>query len=149
MRLRQSFVTVLLGAVIALAGSASLAVLVPPTALADSSSSAIFADCNAHPGGLTGHYTVAQLRHALQVMPPETKEYTSCPDVVNRALLAAISVGRTGNGGSGGGSGSFLPTPVIVILVVLILVAVTFGAVAIRRRRGGGGGLGAGGDGLS
>jgi hypothetical protein len=149
MRLRQSFVTALLGAAIALAGSASLALLVPPTARADSSSSAIFADCNAHPGGLTGHYTVGQLRHALQVMPPETKEYTSCPDVVNRALLAAIANGNHGGAGSGGGSGSFLPTPVIVILVVLILVAVTFGAVAIRRRRGGGGGPGAGGDGLS
>jgi hypothetical protein len=100
MRLRRSFATVLLGAVIALAGSASLAVLGPPTALAASSSSAIFADCNAHPGGLTGHYTVAQLRTALQVMPPETKEYTSCPDVVNRALLAAIHPGK-GGGGAG------------------------------------------------
>jgi hypothetical protein len=149
MRLRHSFATVLLGAVTALAGSASLAVLVPPTALAASSSSAIIADCYAHPGGLTGHYTVAQLRTALQVMPPETKEYTSCPDVVNRALLAAIATGKSGGGGSGGGSGSFLPTPVIVILIVLILVAVTFGAVAIRRRGGGGGGPRGGGDGLA
>jgi hypothetical protein len=148
MRLRHSFATVLLGVVTALTGSASLAVLVPPTALAASSSSAIIADCYAHPGGLTGHYTVAQLRTALQTMPPTVKEYSSCPDVVNHALLAAIATHRTQPGGSGGGSGSFLPTPVIVILVVLILIAVTFGAVAIRRRRGGGG-PGTGGDGLN
>jgi hypothetical protein len=139
MRLRHSFATVLLGAVIALTGGASLAVLAPPTALADSTSNAIYADCYAHPGGLTGHYTVAQLHTALQEMPAETKEYTSCPDVVNRALLAARAAVTSGATGSGGGSGSFLPTPVIVILVVLILIAVTFGAAAIRRRRGGGG----------
>jgi hypothetical protein len=118
------------------------------TAAAPDTSNAVIADCYAHPGGLTGHYTVAQLHTALQVMPAEVKEYTSCLDVVNRALLAARAAVKSGAGGSGGGSGSFLPTPVIVILVVLILIAVTFGAAAIRRRRGGGG-PGAGGDGLS
>jgi hypothetical protein len=125
-----------------------LGVVEGATAAAPDTSNAVIADCYAHPGGLTGRYTVAQLRKAIQVMPPEVKEYTSCQDVVNRAMLAAIASGRTGGGGSGGGSGSFLPTPVIVILVVLILVAVTFGAVAIRRR-GGGGGPGGGGDGLA
>jgi hypothetical protein len=148
MNARRRLRIALLGALAALAVCSCLAA----PAGAASTSNAIIADCNAHPGGLTGHYTVAQLREALQVMPAEVKEYTSCPDVVNRALLAAIHPGK-GGGGSGGGSGSFLPTPVIVILVVLILVAVTFGAVAIRRRGGGGpggrGGPGAGGDGLS
>ena len=101
----------------------------------------MIADCLAHPGGLTGHYTVAQLKTALQVMPAETKEYTSCPDVINRALLAAVGASGTGTAGSGsGGSSSFLPTPVIVILVILILAAVTFGALAVRRRRAAGDG---------
>lgn len=94
----------------------------------------IFHDCASHPAQMVGHYTVAQLNHALQVMSAETREYTSCPDVINRALLAAVGKGP-GGGSGGGGGGSFLPTPVIIILVVLILVAVTFGAAAIRRRR--------------
>jgi hypothetical protein len=104
-------------------------------AAAAASTNPVIADCLAHPGGLTGNYSVAQIRHALQVMSPETREYTSCPDVLNRALLAALGTGTGGGGSSGGGSGSFLPTPVIIVLVVLILAAVTFGALAIRRRR--------------
>ncbi len=105
-------------------------------ALAQSTSAnAVLQDCLAHPGGLHGSYTVSQLRHALQVMPAEDKEYTSCPDVINRALLQAIGHGGTSKGVGGGGSSSFLPTPVIVILVLLVLAAVTLGAVALRRRR--------------
>jgi hypothetical protein len=112
------------------------------SALAASGQNPIITDCLEHPSGLTGHYTVAQLTHALETMSPETKEYTSCPDVIARARLAAIAHGGTFTGSSGGSS-SFLPTPVIVILVLLVLAAVTFGAIAIRRRRQGG----AGGDG--
>ncbi len=102
-------------------------------ALAKNGANAVITDCLSHRAGLTGHYTVSQLNHALQVMPAETKEYTSCPDVINRALLAAV--GHGGNGGGGGGGGSFLPTPVLIILVVLVLAGVTFGALAARRRR--------------
>jgi hypothetical protein len=118
---------------------ASLAGLVfAGSALAAGSNNPVIQDCLEHPGGLTGHYTVAALRHALQVMSPDTQEYTSCPDVINRALLAAISGHGTGPPSSGGGgSGSFMPTPVIVVLVVLVLAAVTFAAIAIRRRRAG------------
>lgn len=94
----------------------------------------IITDCLEHPSGLTGHYTVAELTQALNTMSPETREYTSCPDVINRARLAAISHGGTFTGSSSG-SGSFLPTPVIIVLVLLILAAVTFGAIAVRRRR--------------
>jgi hypothetical protein len=101
-------------------------------ALAANSSDSVINDCLNHRAGLSGHYTVAQLNHALQVMTPETKEYTNCPDVINRALLAAVGKGK---GGGGGGSSSFLPTPVIVVLVVLVLAAVIFGAAAVRRRR--------------
>ncbi|MGI8506747.1 MAG: hypothetical protein ACR2MK_08090 [Solirubrobacteraceae bacterium] len=111
-------------------------------AVAASAANPVIHDCLAHPGGMTGSYTVQQLRHALQVMPAETKEYTSCPDVINRALLSTIGGehGRHAAGTtSGGGSGSVLPTPVIIILVVLGLAAVTLAAVAVRRRRSPGG----------
>jgi hypothetical protein len=125
---------------IALVAAAFVLMAATPV-LGASSANPVIADCLAHPGGLTGHYTVAQLKNALQVMPAETKEYTSCPDVINRALLAAVGTSGTGTGGSSsGGSSSFLPTPVIVILVILILAAVTFGALAVRRRRAAGAG---------
>jgi hypothetical protein len=136
---RQSLIALLAAAFVLMAAT---------PALGAGSANPVIADCLAHPGGLTGHYTVAQLKNALQVMPAETKEYTSCPDVINRALLAAVGTSGTGTGGSsGGGSSSFLPTPVIVILVLLILAAVTFGALAVRRRQavdGGATGRGAG-----
>jgi hypothetical protein len=106
----------------------------PGTALAKSkpTSNPVIVDCLQHPGGLIGHYTTTQLNHALQVMPAETKEYTDCPDVINRARLA--SLGKLPGGGGTGGSGSFLPTPVLIILIVAVLVAVTLGAIAVRRR---------------
>ena len=116
-------------------GTAALAI--PGQALGAGSSNPIINDCLAHPGGLTGHYSVAQLTHALAVMPAETKEYTSCPDVLNRARLAALH-GLNGGGSSSGGS-SFLPTPVLIILIVVVLAAITFGAVAVRRRQAAGG----------
>ena len=40
-------------------------------------------DCNSH-GQLTRHYTVAELRNALETMPVEIKEYTDCADVIQR-----------------------------------------------------------------
>lgn len=129
-------------ALVAAVAAVSACSLGAVSALAASGQNPIITDCLQHPSGLTGHYTVAQLTHALETMSPETKEYTSCPDVIARARLAAIAHGGTFTGSSGGSS-SFLPTPVIVILVLLVLAAVTFGAIAIRRRRQGG----AGGDG--
>ncbi len=136
MNLRRNATIPILAAVCALTAS----LYGPGAAVAATPQNSVLADCGAHPGGLVGNYTVQQLRHALQIMPPETREYTSCPDVVNRALLAAL--GKPTSGGSssgGGGSGSFLPTPVIVVLVVLALAAITFGALAIRRRQQSGG----------
>ncbi len=117
----------LLGAVL------TLAVTAVPAAAA---SNPVIADCNAH-GALTKTYSISALHQALSSMSAITKEYTSCSDVINRALAAAVSGGGTGGGTGNGGSGSFLPTPVIIILVLLILAAVGFGALAIRRRRDG------------
>jgi hypothetical protein len=133
-RIRRLSTIVLLAGACALPGSLTAA----PAAAAAGSSNPVIADCLSHPGGLQGHYTVAELKHALEVMSAETKEYTSCPDVIDRALLAALGSGGSGGGTStgGGSGGSFLPTPVIIVLVVLVLAAVTFGALAIRRGRG-------------
>jgi hypothetical protein len=120
----------LISAAVALAATA----MATPSALA--AGNAIINDCQAH-GQLTHPYTVGQLRHALSVMPASVKQYTSCSDVVQSALVSARKHnGKLPVSTSGGGS-SFLPTPVIIILVVLILGAVTFGALAIRRRRSG------------
>lgn len=134
MAARRQLRIALLGALSALAACT----FAPSPAAALGSPNPVIADCLAHPGGLTGSYSVQQLRHALQVMPSETKEYTSCSDVINRALLGAIGRerGSRAAAGTGGGSGSVLPTPVVIVLVVLVLAAVTFAAVAIRRRRG-------------
>jgi hypothetical protein len=123
----------LLAIICAAAALGATAAVAPP---APAAGNAVINDCQAH-GQLTHPYTVGQLRHALSVMPASVKQYTSCSDVVQNALVSArrhhgkLPV-STGSGGS-----SFLPTPVIIVLVVLILGAVTFGALAIRRRRAG------------
>jgi hypothetical protein len=107
--------------------------VVPPALAAGN---AVINDCQAH-GQLTHPYTVGQLRHALSVMPASVKQYTSCSDVVQNALVSARKHHGQLPVSTGSGGSSFLPTPVIIILVVLILGAVTFGALAIRRRRAG------------
>lgn len=93
--------------------------------------SAPVADCSAH-GKLTRHYSVSQLRSALATMPADVAEYTNCPDVIRRALLAAI--GPINGSGSGGGGGSFLPGWVIAVLVVLVLAGAATGVMALRNR---------------
>jgi hypothetical protein len=94
-------------------------------------------DCTTH-NALTRHYPVAQLQHALATMSAEVKEYTSCGDVIQRALDSELSglhvSGGGGSGGGGSGGGSFLPLPVIIVLVVLLLSGVGYGAVQVRRR---------------
>jgi hypothetical protein len=105
-----------------------------PAASATGASNPVITDCVAH-GSLTQSYSIQQLHAALGAMTAETREYTNCQDVINRAIAQAVS-GNGSGGGGGGGSGSVLPTPVIIALVVLVLAAVTLGALAVRRRRG-------------
>jgi hypothetical protein len=112
-----------------------VALAAAPAALAGPGS-AVLADCNSH-GKLTRHYTTAQLRNALATMPATLKEYTNCNDVIQAALLAAVSNKHVTDTGSSGSGGSFLPTWLVVILVLLALAAATLAAIAIRRRRGG------------
>ena len=121
-------------ALIALLGVVSvLGVGVVAVPAAAAASNPVIADCESH-GRLTQSYTAAQLKFALSTMSPEVKQYSSCVDVINNALPAAIARGKKGGGGGGSG-GSFLPTPVIVIIVALALAGATFGALAVRRRR--------------
>ncbi len=96
----------------------------------------VIADCIANQQ-VTGNYTLAQLRHALNTLSPTTKEYTNCYDAINRAIAA--KVGGGGNGSSNSSGGSFLPTPLIIILVVLVLAAGGYGVLAWRRREASGG----------
>lgn len=102
-----------------LTGSAAAAGLSPPVA-----------DCYAH-DQLTRSYSVPELQHALATMPVEIAEYTSCHDVIQRALLAKLGKLKSGSGGSGG---SFLPTWLLVVLIVLVLGGLAFGVVAVRNR---------------
>jgi hypothetical protein len=124
--------TALVGAVITVS-----AVGTPAALAANTVGNPVLADCNSH-GALSHNYTLTELRHALAIMPASYKEYGSCLDVIQAAIIK-VKAGKQLVSGSGSG-GSFLPTPVIVILVVLILAAVTFGALAVRRRRSGPGG---------
>jgi hypothetical protein len=115
----------------------ALVALAVPAAVATpalAAGNAIINDCQSN-GQLTHAYTVAQLRHALAVMPATVKQYTSCFDVIQNALVSARKHGGTAPAGGGGGGSSFLPTWLIIVIVVVVLAAVTFGAVAIRRRR--------------
>ena len=117
----------------AIATAATCAVALIAAAPAAGANNPIVQDCLLHRAGLQGHYSVAALRHALQVIPQASQEYTSCPDVINRALLAALKVSK--QHGAGGGSGSFLPVPVLIVLAALVVAAAAFGAMALRNRR--------------
>jgi hypothetical protein len=125
MRRLRPIVLVLLCAVLAGALNAPVAA---------AAANPVVVDCTAH-NQLTHTYTVAQLRNALATMSADVKEYTACPDIIQRALNAQLGGLHASGGGSSGG-GSFLPTPVIVLLVVLILGGATFAALALRRRGG-------------
>lgn len=92
------------------------------------------ANCSAN-GTLTHHYSAAELRNALATMPTDVAEYTNCPDVIRRALLAELGSVGNGSGGSGGSGSSFLPGWVIAVLVVLVLAGAAAAAIAVRNRR--------------
>src|SRR6059058_4995459 len=94
-------------ALAALLCAAALGAVVP-TGSARAASNPVITDCVAH-GALTRTYTISQLHQALGAMTAETREYTNCQDVINRALAGVVS--GKGSGGTGGsGSSSFLPT---------------------------------------
>jgi hypothetical protein len=134
MRRRNRAIAVVCGLTVLVTG----AVAVPMATAAGGNP--IINDCEAN-GQLTHTFTLAELRHALAVMPASVKQYTNCYDVIQQALIQARKTGTAGPGSSSGSGGSFLPTPVIIVIVVLLVGAAGFGAMAlVRRRRGGGGG---------
>lgn len=117
--------------VLALASAATLA----PTAVAASAGNAVVVDCTSH-NRLTQRYSAAQLRDALLTMSVDVKEYTACPDIIQRGLdtqQGNLSASGGGNN-SGSSGGSFLPNWLIVVLVVLLLGGASFAALALRRR---------------
>jgi hypothetical protein len=114
------------------------ALMLPGAGASAAAQSPVIADCNAH-SQLTAHYTVAQLRTALNTMPPTVKEYTNCYDVINRALLAQIGSGSGGGSAGKGSGGSFLPVWLIVVLVLLILGGGGYAFLAYRRQANDGG----------
>ncbi|HWE10304.1 MAG TPA: hypothetical protein VG325_13200 [Solirubrobacteraceae bacterium] len=114
---------------------AALAGVKPPGALAASSAPgsavrAIFAQCAS--GRLSGGYTSAQLRQALNSMSATVRQYTSCPDVVQAAIFR--SQHHRGSVAAITSTGQFVPTPVVAVLGVLIVGAGGLGILAFLRR---------------
>ena len=88
-RFQLSLMVLLVAGGLAVAAGDAVAALAPATI-----------DCQAHPSGLTGHYTVSQLREALATMPAEVTEYSNCVHVITDQLnrqLASLKV-ETGIG---------------------------------------------------
>jgi hypothetical protein len=122
---------VLLASLSALAGLCSATLARPALA---AGLSAPVADCERH-GQLTRSYSAAELKSALASIPADINEYSSCHDVINRALLAKL--GKLNGSGSSGGGGSFLPAWLLVVVGLLVLGGIGFGVVALRNRSGG------------
>lgn len=68
--------------------------------------SAVYKDCENN-GQLTGHYSNAQLKAALNQLPTQVAEYSACADVIRQAIIRASSHGggHNGNGGTTGAGG--------------------------------------------
>jgi hypothetical protein len=89
---------------------ALFAALLLPTAARAASSDTIIRDC-ADDSTLQGHYSVADLRKALDRVPKDVNEYSDCSDVISRAIANQTtrnndnsgSSGTSGGGASGGG----------------------------------------------
>jgi hypothetical protein len=85
---------------------------------------------------LTHHYTVAQLQSALAHMPVDMKEYSACPNVIERALL--IQVGRLKlkpGGASPASEASLVPVWLIVSGGLMVAVGGSGALVALHRKR--------------
>jgi hypothetical protein len=74
---------------------------IPASARAASTSSRdarIYRDCQ-DDGWLAGHYTKAQLRHAIKVMPADVAEYSDCEARLKRVLHHGGDGRLAGHGG--------------------------------------------------
>jgi hypothetical protein len=129
-RMTQLVCVLCLGAAMAMAAPATPALAKQPPSAKQLGNEAV-KDCYSH-GRLTRHYTKAELRTALAVMPAYVQQYSDCQSVLESALTS----GTVKPNGTGGGGGSSISTPVIIVIVVVVLAIVTFGGILIRRRRG-------------
>lgn len=79
----------------------------PAAAHANATDDRIVADCqHSATGAVTGSYTRAQLKHALNNLPGDVAEYSGCYDAIKQAMTASAAGGGDGDGtGSGGGTG--------------------------------------------
>jgi hypothetical protein len=85
---------------------ALLATLLCASAARAAGTEAILRDCQ-DDDVLQGHYTLSELRKARSEMDADVREYSSCSDVLGRAIAAKTSTSSSGSGGgsSGGGGG--------------------------------------------
>jgi hypothetical protein len=121
-------------AALAAAAAVTLA-LIPPAALG--SGSPVLADCNLHLH-LTRSYSIAQLQHALQVMPADISQYTDCATVIRQALDSQLAAARGAQGAGGDPSGGAgVPVWLIAILAVVVAGGGAASLVAWRRQRAG------------
>ena len=129
-RFQLSLMVLLVAGGLAVAAGDAVAALSPATV-----------DCQAHPNGLTGHYTISELREALATMPAEVTEYTNCVHVITDQLnrqLASLKV-KPASGTATSSGGSFISTPLLILVIVIVLGGAAF-ALSARKRGGGGGG---------
>ncbi|HWF54896.1 MAG TPA: hypothetical protein VG223_09730 [Solirubrobacteraceae bacterium] len=116
---------------------ATLLLIVAPVgarAASPASNSPVIAQCEAT-NQVTGHFTAEQLQYALNHLPVDIAEYSTCSDAIHRALLAALgkpTAPGSRSGGSSGGS-SFLPAWLIV-LIAIVIVGGGAATLATRRR---------------
>jgi hypothetical protein len=90
-----------------------LGCLMAATPAMASDASAIYKECEQN-GQITGNFTRAELKAALNGLPSEVSEYSDCQDLIQQALLKASGPGgsqhKSGTaaaaGGKGGGGGS-------------------------------------------
>jgi cobalamin biosynthesis Mg chelatase CobN len=80
------------------------ALLMAAPALA-STSGTIYKECEQN-GQVTGHFTAAQLKAALNGLPSEVSEYSDCQDLIQQALVRVSSTGGGSHTGSGKGHAS-------------------------------------------
>jgi hypothetical protein len=118
-----------LGAAVAMATVPATPALAKPPSSTKPGNEAV-SDCYSH-GRLTRHYTKAELRKALAVMPAYVQQYSNCQSV----LQAALAGGSVEANGSGGGGGSSISTPLIIVIVVVVLAILAFAGLLIRRSR--------------
>jgi hypothetical protein len=101
-------------------------------AVARAAGNPVIANCNAS-GRLTHHYTLSQLQQAYATIPVDSREYSSCAQVIENQIQAQLSVLKV-KGHPHNSSGG-VSTATIVIIVVVVLILLGGGGLALRAYR--------------